>query len=160
MMGEVVRLRRAELSDAPQILIWESTAEARSVTCSDQIPTLEFIGHHILSSNNLVEDSQIRFIIERSDSVPIGTLDLYNYNPTRKCAEVGIFICADMRRQGYGAETLLKAAEWARDEGLEYLTAEIQTTNNASRALFAAAGFELAESTCLQSIISATLPLK
>lgn len=78
-----------------------------------------------------------------SGSIPVGFIDLFDYDPLYLRAGVGILVCDPAhRRKGYGGEALRLVAEYAwRVLGLRELWCNVAADNRASIALFSAAGF-------------------
>ncbi len=93
-------------------------------------------------------NEQLRLVICRRESTPdvdhrVGFIDLFDFDPVRLSAAVGILICdpAD-RRRGYGRQALALALEHARcDLGLKEINCTVAPGNPDSEALFAGAGF-------------------
>ncbi len=131
-------LRDACLEDAPMLLAWELQPELQNVTRAESSVTLDFICRHILSSMDLLEDSQKRFIIER-EGQSVGVVDLYDYADCT--ASIGIFVERAFRQKGYASEALLLVVAYARNLGIKTLCAEVKSHNTASLHLFRKAGF-------------------
>ncbi|MBP3425806.1 MAG: GNAT family N-acetyltransferase [Rikenellaceae bacterium] len=159
MKPDRVILRTAGLEDAFMLYEWECSCEARDVTLSEQELTLDFVCSHVLSSQNLVRDLQQRWVVEDSDHSPIGTLDMYDYDPSRAVARVGIYIVSEARGSGYATEALRMGIEKARGYGVRRLLAEVHAENVASLSLFGRVGFETLESNGSQSIVRMSLEL-
>ncbi len=83
--------------------------------------------------------------IQKTNSlIPIGFIDLFDFDPVNLSAGVGILICdpAD-RRKGYGGEALQLITEYARKTiGLRSLWCTISPDNPASLALFRSNDFK------------------
>jgi diamine N-acetyltransferase len=80
----------------------------------------------------------------RDTGMPIGFIDLFDFDPVARSAGIGILICdAADRGKGYGARALQLAVDYARRFlGLATLWCNIDPANAASAALFSAAGFK------------------
>ena len=79
----------------------------------------------------------------RLPSTPVGSINLYNYDPLNRRAAVGIMVASEHRRQGY-ALAMLQALEsdfMSPSSVLHSLYADIAAPNVASLALFAKAGY-------------------
>ena len=133
-------LRDACLDDAPMLLAWELQPELQNVTRVESSVTLDFICRHILSSVELFEDCQKRFIID-CNGLSVGVIDLYDYADS--VASVGIFVDNAFRQRGYASKALQLVIKYAREKGVTTLCAEVQRHNIASMALFCHAGFNL-----------------
>ncbi|MEZ0484252.1 aminoglycoside 6'-N-acetyltransferase [Fibrella aquatica] len=54
----------------------------------------------------------------------------------------GVFVQSEGRKKGYGALLIQRAEEWARYQGCNELTADVDTDNAASQAFHRQMGFE------------------
>ena len=133
-----ITLHDARLDDAARLLAWEQQPEAQRVTRAESEVTIEFIYRHILSSFDLIADSQKRFIVER-DKAAVGVVDLYDYADGE--ASVGVFIDEAFRRCGYATQAMKLVIDYVRGLGLKALNVEIHSDNEASLGLFQKVGF-------------------
>lgn len=87
---------------------------------------------------------QLRLMATDDEGHPVGTLDLTNYSPTDRSAEVGIAVRRDERGKGYAAEMLRWLDGHARRHlNLRMLYARISLEHNpASMRLFRSQGYE------------------
>lgn len=87
---------------------------------------------------------QLRLMACDDDGTPIGTLDLTNYSPTDRSAEVGIAVRAKYRGQGWGKRMLQMLEEHASNVlNLRMLYARVvESENPASQSLFCGMGYE------------------
>lgn len=95
------------------------------------------------ASQDLYEAKQLRLmIVENATDTPVGTIDLYDFDPFHLRAGVGILVDAEHQRLGFGSEalTLLKgyAFKFFR---MNQLYAFIPAMNLASQHLFRRNGF-------------------
>tara|TARA_B100000427_G_C15449496_1_gene568930 strand:+ start:705 stop:1187 length:483 start_codon:yes stop_codon:yes gene_type:complete len=88
---------------------------------------------------------QFRFLIEKS-SIPLGLIDLFNFNIDDMSAHIGIIILDKYRQQGYATESLGILINYAW-EGLflRGLYCTISNKNRKSLKLFTNANFEYAK---------------
>ncbi len=78
-----------------------------------------------------------RFVIE-VDGRPVGTVDLYDYDPQEGSAGVGVLIYDESdRRQGYASRALVLLQAYMKSLGVNDLWYEADPSNTASHALFA-----------------------
>ena len=82
-----------------------------------------------------------RFIIIL-DSLPIGAVDIFDYDQTNHHCGLGIFIAQpDYRYKGYGTNALKQAISVLEHRGCELIRSIIYTDNFSSRRLFLNCGF-------------------
>jgi len=85
---------------------------------------------------------QLRLVLCNQQHKPIGTVDLYDYEPLHARAGVGIVVAPEARKQGAGQTALELMEEHARAVlGLHQLYCTISKSNTASLKLFKKAGF-------------------
>jgi diamine N-acetyltransferase len=74
--------------------------------------------------------------------MPIGAIDIFEYNHKNKQCGLGIFIAKEEYRcKGYGANALNLALEILKSRGCKLIRSIIYTSNTSSRRLFRNAGF-------------------
>jgi len=77
------------------------------------------------------------------DGDPVGFAWAFDIDDVAGSAEIGYWICADERGQGYATETVALLAEWAvHDRQLYRLQARVFEGNEASMRVLEKAGFE------------------
>lgn len=95
------------------------------------------------SSGDIYRDRQLRLTIEKADGTSIGFLDLHNFDPQHKRAEVGIVVLQEAQRQGLATEALQLLSSYATSHlGLYQLYALVPSGNVASLALFRRCGYK------------------
>ena len=95
------------------------------------------------NTNDIFRDRQLRLVIETTDGVSVGFVDLQNYNPQHHRAEVGIVVVPEQQRQGIATETLRLLAKYASSQlGIHQLYALVPENNTASIALFQKCGYK------------------
>lgn len=153
-----VRLRALEMSDLN--LLYDVENDLELAHCTTQLMPLSRAALKQFIQQSLTHDifslRQYRFVIEVCASstlenreseaanrrLPVGFLDLTDFSPEHRRAEVGIAIFAPHRGQGYGTAALQQLAQWAhRQLSLVQLFAYVQADNSASLRLFEKAGF-------------------
>ncbi|TGE19860.1 GNAT family N-acetyltransferase [Hymenobacter elongatus] len=88
------------------------------------------------------EVRQLRLVICASAGMPVGTLDLFDFDPLHQRAGVGITILAAARRKGYARAALTLVEVYARQTlRLHQLYCTVAVPNKASLRLFRQAGF-------------------
>ena len=140
----MIFLRALEDSDLDFLFALENDPAIWAVS-----DTLAPVSHHALrqyllhATADFYETRQLRLIICAADNGrPVGTLDLFQFEPLHQRAGVGITIVAAERRRGYARAALAKLLPYARlTLRLHQLFCTIAADNRASLALFRAAGF-------------------
>ncbi|MEG1498923.1 MAG: GNAT family protein [Bacteroidales bacterium] len=106
----------------------------------------EFLTRYVFScmEDELNVSKQARFIIEdRCLNQNIGILDLFNYDPIHRRAEIGILIVKEHQNQHYGSKILEKFFIYAWEIlNLHQIYAEIASNNLSAYQLFCKTGFQ------------------
>jgi diamine N-acetyltransferase len=100
----------------------------------------EYLRH---ATADFYETRQLRLVIcIGEEKRPVGTLDLFQFEPLHQRAGVGITILATERRRGYAREALQQLLPYARQTlRLHQLFCTVGANNGASLALFRSVGF-------------------
>lgn len=94
------------------------------------------------ASGDAFRDGQVRFAIDERGTT-VGYVDLQDLSALHARAAVGIVVLPEHQRRGYATQALLHVAQYARDVlHLHQLYATVASTNAASLALFAKAGYK------------------
>jgi diamine N-acetyltransferase len=145
LKGARISLRALEPSDLELLYQWENDTEIWSIS-----ETLSPISKYILKKyldsihKDIYETRQLRLMIQRNDdSSPLGTIDLYDFDPIHRRAAVGILIAEKAeRRKGYARESLGILSRYCRDIlKLHQLYCYIREDNTSSIELFRQSGF-------------------
>lgn len=131
--GGIVRLRPAELEDEAIMLAWQRLPGARQYARDTRVPT--GAEHHRWFRARLGNPDCLLNVVLH-DGVPAGVLRLDRLN--EDAFEISILIAPEMQGQGVGFGTLRLARALVPDARL---VAEVLPSNEASRALFSAAGY-------------------
>lgn len=95
------------------------------------------------SSNDFFHDRQLRLVIEKTDGLSVGFVDLQRYDPQHHRAEVGIVVVPEQQRQGLASEALRLLANYVSSHlGIHQLYALVPESNTASLALFRGCGYK------------------
>lgn len=95
------------------------------------------------SRNDFFHDRQLRLVIETTDGISCGFVDMQHYDPQHHRAEVGIVVVPERQRQGIASEALRLLAEYASKHlGIHQLYALVPESNKASTALFRRCGYK------------------
>lgn len=141
--GPRLRLRAPELSDIGPMTILENESEwweaGSPIVPLSEAAVGEFVAHY---TGDLLTTRQLRLIAEYMGQL-VGMVDLFDYDPIQRRAQVGIIISNAHRRSGFGREALQVLARYAsRHLSLEMLWAIVASDNLPSLQLFRSAGYE------------------
>ena len=100
----------------------------------------DFIAH---SSGDIYTDRQVRLMVENDEGETVGIVDLLNFDPAHRRAEIGVVIRKERRRQGVATAALKELLDYARKTlHLHQVYAFVSKDNEASSRLFLKLGFE------------------
>ena len=143
--GQNIYLRTIEPSDAAIMLQWENNPENWAVS-NTLVPFSEhLILHYVNSAQDIFETKQLRFIIcLKENDKPIGTIDLFEYDPLHRKAGVGVLIDEiSERNNGYADEAVKLMIKYGFNRlNLHQLFCHIFESNEHSVKLFEKNGFE------------------
>jgi diamine N-acetyltransferase len=142
--GKRIHLRQVEFSDLQTLLNWENNPENWEVSETNTPFSEEEMIDFIVEQSDFKNTNQLRLMICLNEiNLPIGAIDLFEINQTKKTAGVGILINEKQYRQkGYAFEALelLKQISLELVE-LKKLFCTIHATNESSIKLFLKSGF-------------------
>jgi diamine N-acetyltransferase len=144
IVAERIYLRPVNAKDEHIIFQWENKPELWQVSSQSGPYSLDDIRNFISDLKDLFSSGQTRFMIcERKSHEPIGSIDLFDFDSTRKSAGVGILIADEKNRgRGLAKEALLSFVAFCK-ERLHFtsLHCMIYPDNIPSIRVFEAAGF-------------------
>lgn len=138
MKNSLTTLRTIEPADLDFLLSIENNQKNWLIS-QTRIPfSKQILMDYIQSAQDIYLTKQIRFIIELNDlNLPIGTLDLYEYDPFNERVGVGIIIDEAYRKKGYASDALEIALDYCFNTLLlENVFCQVLTSNQASINLF------------------------
>ena len=140
--GENLKLRLLQLKDLDFLYSVENNQNYFKFSSHPQYYSKEELKEFISNStDDITIYNQLRFVVDLNDN-PIGLIDLFNYNPKRKNAGVGIIILEEFQNQNFGSKSLELLISYAWEKlDLLSLYANIKTTNKNSIKLFEKYGF-------------------
>ena len=144
-----IKLRALEASDLDLLYEWENNTDIWSIS-----NTLSPFSKHILkqylenSHLDIYQTKQLRLIIDlkkKENNIPIGTIDLFDFDPFHLRAGIGILIYSEENRnKGYATEALELLINYSFNYlGLHQLYCNIASDNMKSIKLFTKAGFDI-----------------
>lgn len=143
LTGEDIHLRALEPSDADLIFRWENNPSNWKVSGTLLPFSKHLIEQYVNSAQDVYSVKQLRFIIESNDKKPLGTIDLFDFDPVNQRAGVGILIADSQERgKGYAKEALKLLIDYSFSYlMLHSLFCNILEDNNVSLNLFEDTGF-------------------
>ena len=144
----MVKLRKIEPSDLPFLYQWENDAAVWADGANHNPLSQQDLRDYIASTTgDIYKDGQLRLVIEESispqDSLTIGCIDLFDFDPRNRRAALGMYIAPEYRGKGVGREALKQLEAYAFDFlHLRCLYAVIATNNKACSALYEHAGYK------------------
>ncbi len=171
LQGPHIQLRALEPEDLELMYTIENDTTLWDVS-NRQVPySREVLRQYIINSQaDLYADKQVRLMMELRDTqeiagkqptretagkqptpdiagkrptrLTVGAIDLFNFEPLHRHAEVGICVLQAYQGKGYATEALQLLCDYAfRFLCLEQLVAHIATENTHSMQLFSSCGF-------------------
>ncbi len=145
-VSEKIYLRLPQPGDLELLHLWENDPEVWKVSEAEGRYTRAEIDEFIRNASaDIFETGQLRFmIVLRDDDTPVGTIDLFGFDPQHRRAGVGILIYDHAHRaKGYASQALELVTGYSFDVlKMHQLHCDIPPENTASIALFRKHGFE------------------
>jgi diamine N-acetyltransferase len=145
--NDTIKLRALEPADIDLLYFWENDTTLWTVSESITPYSRFELEKYILSEGDIFANRQLRLMIDscqNGDSVTVGTIDLFDFNPVHLRAGLGILIYSlSNRRKGYASQALTMVIEYAFSVlNIAVLYCNISANNPTSIRLFEKAGFE------------------
>ncbi len=147
--NSVVKLRAPEPSDLDLLYSWENNMEIWRVSNTITPFSRYILKRYIETSHlDLWETKQLRLIIEAKTQsslmhVPVGLVDVFEFDPFHLRAGIGILIAnKEYRQKGYATEALNLLTRYCFETlQLHQVFCNISADNTVSQQLFKNAGF-------------------
>jgi diamine N-acetyltransferase len=139
-------LRALEPTDIEVLYEWENNHELWHLS-NTLTPVSKFVlEQYVLSSQqDIYTQKQLRLMIdknEESQKTTIGSIDLFDFDPSNKRAGIGIMIIKSEQKKGYASEALQLMIKYCFNTlHLHQIYCNIESDNTASLALFGKFGF-------------------
>jgi diamine N-acetyltransferase len=144
LKGKHVSLRALEPSDLEILYKWENDTDNWNVS-STQTPVSHFVLEQYIASAHLdiYSVKQLRLIISNEENIPVGCIDLFDFEPNHLRAGIGILIAEkNDRKKGYASEALELLIEYCFSTlNLHQIFCNISIENEPSVLLFQKHGF-------------------
>lgn len=141
--GVNIYLRQVEPEDVDMLYNWENDVANWKVSETLVPFSKKAISDYVFSSHDIYSTKQLRLIICLNDSnLPIGAIDLFDYDSINNRAGVGILIVEEYRKNGYATDALQALISYAKETLiLHQIYCSIGMSNTKSIQLFEKAGF-------------------
>lgn len=143
--NELIKLRPLEPSDLDLLFSIENDSQYWEIS-NTLVPFSRDILLKYLNNahQDIYEAKQLRLVITRkSDSIIMGLIDLFDFNPQHQRAGIGILILNKFQREGYASRTLDLFINYAFEHlDLHQLYADIPVSNKKSLQLFSKKNFD------------------
>lgn len=139
--GKNLILRALEPTDVELLFDWENDENLWHLS-NTIVPFSRFtLEQYILNSHqDIYTTKQLRLMIDKKDHVqnnPIGSIDLFDFDPTNKRAGIGILITQNEQNKGYASEALELLINYCFSTlQLHQIYCNISVDNEASLKLF------------------------
>lgn len=141
-MANVV-LRAMEPEDLDLLYQIENDTKLWNIGLTN-VPYSRYVLHDYIatSSGDIYTDKQVRLIIENEEHQTIGLVDIMNFNPQNRRAEMGIVVQEAFRQKGYGKDTIQKVMRYAKEVlHLHQLYVVVNSSQELTIGLFLRMGF-------------------
>ena len=142
-----ILLRAPEPKDIAVMLRFENDAEELEATSAATGPYSRYQMEHYIrnNTNDIFTDHELRYMIaceREGQQEVVGMVDVFNFDPRHRKAEVGILVSRPFRRQGIASEALrLVAGHCFQWIGMHQLYAYVRADNMPCLHLFLREGF-------------------
>lgn len=146
MIGKYISLRALEPNDADIIYTWENDPEVWRIS-NTVAPYSRFdIDQYIMNSGDIYSSKQLRLmmILTENPDVTVGAIDLFDYDPLHRRAELGILVDNQYRGKGFAQEAIELIKEYAFNTlNLHQLYCYVPVNREINLHLFTKCGFIL-----------------
>lgn len=142
-MANVV-LRAMEPEDLDLLYQIENDTKLWNIGLTN-VPYSRYVLHDYIatSSGDIYTDKQVRLIIENEEHQTIGLVDIMNFNPQNRRAEMGIVVQEAFRQKGYGKDAIQKVMRYAKEVlHLHKLYVVVNSSQKLTIGLFLRMGFK------------------
>jgi diamine N-acetyltransferase len=142
--NDIVYLRALEPEDLAFLFEVENDVTYWEVSNTQKPFSRKDLKDYLINSNrDIYEVKQLRLVIEsKVDRMPIGLIDIFDFDPFNKRAGLGILIKENYQNMGFGTSTIKLLNDYAfRYLDLLQLYAHVPSNNKASISLFEHLGF-------------------
>ncbi len=145
LRGENINLRALDPSDLDVLYNWENDTSIWKVSQTIAPFSKNILAKYLENAHqDIFTAKQLRLMIEK-DNTPIGTIELFDFDPVNLRCGIGIWIVdEENRRKGYAKEALTLIIKYAFSNlHLNQIYCNISSRNQASINLFGSLDFQL-----------------
>jgi len=138
LLGKNINLRALEPDDLNFLFSTENNELFWEIS-GTQLPYSKYVLKKYLenSHQDIYEAKQYRFVISDFDNIPVGMIDLFDFNPLHKRVGIGILLLPQHQNKGYGSEALEMIIDYAFTYlDVHQIFANITSENTKSIKLF------------------------
>ncbi len=138
LLGENINLRALEPTDLDFLFTTENNEQFWDIS-STQLPFSKYILQQYIENahQDIYEAKQYRFVICNAENIPVGMIDLFDFNPQHKRVGIGLLILPEHQNKGYASEALEMVIDYAFSYlDVHQIYANITSNNLKSIALF------------------------
>ena len=139
-----IKLRALEPEDLDELYAIENDREIWHVGPTN-VPYSRYALHEYIARQqaDIYADRQVRLVVENAEKSVVGLVDLVDFDPQHRRAELGIVVKKAFRGHGYGQAAIEKILDYARKTlHLHQIYAIVDADNHESLQLFRQVGFE------------------
>jgi diamine N-acetyltransferase len=145
LQNEHIQLRALEKKDLDYLYKWENNTELWHLS-NTKIPFSKYSIDEFIkaSQQDIYEAKQLRLIIQHRESEkPLGTIDLFDFDPYHLRTGIGVLIAEkNDRKKGYASEALDTLMNYCKEIlSLKQVYCNILENNQDSLRLFISKGF-------------------
>ncbi len=146
LLGKHISLRALEPEDLNFLFSIENDESFWEIS-NTQLPFSKYILKNYIENahQDIYEAKQYRFVICDTANIPVGMIDLFEFEPQHSRVGIGLLILPNYQTKGYASEALELVIEYAFTRlNAHQLFANITQDNNKSIALFEKFNFKIA----------------
>lgn len=139
-----IRLRAIEPEDLDFLYTIENDESLWNVG-NTNVPYSRYVLHEYIAhtNNDIYHDRQVRLMVENEVGDVVGIVDVVNFDPQHRRAELGIVIVSTHRRQGYAKATIQEILHYAlKILHLHQVYVVVDESNSAALKLFNGLAFK------------------
>lgn len=144
LQNEQVQLRALEPTDLEVLYKWENDPAVWHVSSTQSPYSRKMIWQYLENyTGDFFASKELRLMmVENSTQTPIGTMDLFNFEPLSDRAEMGMLIAPEYRGKGFAGQALRLFLDYVGNHlNLHQVYACIEAENDICLELFAKNGF-------------------